>query len=370
MAAFGVHDNVRETFTGAGLTTITLGGNTQGSRTFASKYASGDPFWGVARILASGEIVVGRFTYNGATITQTEPKYSSNGDAAVSFSSGGAGEVYVDLPAFVLDHLNLVEEVLASGATTDLGSIKGLCIELQGTTNPTSFGASKNKQRIVRYSGAGLTITNGSTLVCPGAQNLTLATGDIFYAISDNTVTPIWRIMWVRSASGKVYLPVDGTAALPAQTWASDPDTGIYRIGANNIGVTVAGAKVLDVSASGLGVNGGIIANASPLAGGQFDTSQVPGITCANGASAHITPAGTSSFNLTMVEYLVAGYTATFLCKATSQPILIASTNVTLVSGVNVASKISLGWDGTQFSVYNNAGIGTVGFIVTCNKIN
>lgn len=48
----------------------------------------------------------------------------------------------------------------------------------------------------------------------------------------------------------------NGTVLLPSITFTSDPDTGFYRIGANNLGVSAAGAKVLDVSATGLGVVG------------------------------------------------------------------------------------------------------------------
>jgi hypothetical protein len=48
----------------------------------------------------------------------------------------------------------------------------------------------------------------------------------------------------------------DGTAAAPSITFNSDTDSGGYRIGADNIGWSVAGAKVLDISASGLGVTG------------------------------------------------------------------------------------------------------------------
>jgi hypothetical protein len=47
-----------------------------------------------------------------------------------------------------------------------------------------------------------------------------------------------------------------GSAAAPAITFNGDADTGFYRIGANNIGVAVNGAKVLDVSTTGLGVTG------------------------------------------------------------------------------------------------------------------
>jgi hypothetical protein len=48
----------------------------------------------------------------------------------------------------------------------------------------------------------------------------------------------------------------DGTASAPSISFANDTDTGIYRIGANNLGIAANGAKVLDVSTSGLGVTG------------------------------------------------------------------------------------------------------------------
>src|SRR5260370_271750 len=53
----------------------------------------------------------------------------------------------------------------------------------------------------------------------------------------------------------QLYLD-DGAVGAPAVTFAADPDTGLYRIGANNLGVAANGAKVLDVGAGGLGVTG------------------------------------------------------------------------------------------------------------------
>jgi hypothetical protein len=43
----------------------------------------------------------------------------------------------------------------------------------------------------------------------------------------------------------------NGTFALPSLTFGTDTDTGIYRIGANNLGVTAGGGKVLDVATTG-----------------------------------------------------------------------------------------------------------------------
>jgi hypothetical protein len=49
-----------------------------------------------------------------------------------------------------------------------------------------------------------------------------------------------------------------GTVSLPGLAWSVDLDTGWYRIGANNAGFSCGGAKVLDVSTSGLGITGAL----------------------------------------------------------------------------------------------------------------
>jgi microcystin-dependent protein len=47
-----------------------------------------------------------------------------------------------------------------------------------------------------------------------------------------------------------------GTVAAPGITFGSDTDSGLYRIGANNIGVAVNGAKVIDVATTGATITG------------------------------------------------------------------------------------------------------------------
>lgn len=56
-------------------------------------------------------------------------------------------------------------------------------------------------------------------------------------------------------AFDKIYTG-DGTVSLPALTFMGDKDSGVYRIGANNVGVAVNAAKVLDVATTGLGITG------------------------------------------------------------------------------------------------------------------
>lgn len=55
----------------------------------------------------------------------------------------------------------------------------------------------------------------------------------------------------------------NGTVSLPALAFASDTDTGLYRIGANNIGVAANGAKVLDITTTGLSVTGTLSSTSS-----------------------------------------------------------------------------------------------------------
>jgi hypothetical protein len=54
-----------------------------------------------------------------------------------------------------------------------------------------------------------------------------------------------------RIGNSNQYLQVSGTVSAPAFSFAGDTDTGIYRIGANNIGVAANGAKVVDVGTAG-----------------------------------------------------------------------------------------------------------------------
>lgn len=51
--------------------------------------------------------------------------------------------------------------------------------------------------------------------------------------------------------SGEALLD-PGSVGAPAYSWILDPDSGLYRIGANNIGIAVNGVKQLDISEAGV----------------------------------------------------------------------------------------------------------------------
>lgn len=82
-----------------------------------------------------------------------------------------------------------------------------------------------------------------------------------------------------RSGKGPMLAPLrltNGTFAAPSLTFDSDTDTGIYRIGANNLGVTANGAKVLDVATTGLGVTGTLSASGDVTASTKLGVGGAP----------------------------------------------------------------------------------------------
>jgi len=78
---------------------------------------------------------------------------------------------------------------------------------------------------------------------------------------------------------GGTGLFADGTVAAPSISFLADQDTGIYRIGDNNIGVAANGAKVLDIST-------GILAIASTGSDSYLNTISPSGDTTSFGCDA------------------------------------------------------------------------------------
>ena len=74
-------------------------------------------------------------------------------------------------------------------------------------------------------------------------------------------------------------LSSDGTVLLPYYSFSADPDTGIYRIGANNLGISVGGVLKLDIDSSG--VNGAI--GQTSAAAGSFTALAASGTSALTG---------------------------------------------------------------------------------------
>lgn len=76
----------------------------------------------------------------------------------------------------------------------------------------------------------------------------------------------------------------DGSASAPSLSFSSDTDTGLYRVGANAVGIGVNGAKVLDVNATGLDVTGALTTSGSQTNSNWFKVSAPTAIATATPA--------------------------------------------------------------------------------------
>lgn len=264
--AFKLDSRVRESFTTSGTGSITTLGAIQGGRAFSSFMSTGDTTRYVASKGSQSEEGIMTFT-SPNTVARTTITRNSNNDLNPVDFLAGPGEIFCDIPADWMDALNLTEITVTCAATIDLGAAQGKYIALSGTTGPvTSFGnTTKNKERWVTHSGETIT-HNGTSLALVGVVNWTTASGDRSLFRQDSSGN--WKEIYRKYASDRSLLSVDGAVSLPAYSFAADPDTGIYRIGANNIGVAVNGAKVLDVSTTGLGLTGALAAVAGTLGDG------------------------------------------------------------------------------------------------------
>jgi hypothetical protein len=105
---------------------------------------------------------------------------------------------------------------------------------------------------------AGNPVVSGTT-ISSTVQNNT--TSDIATEITDSLS---------RTGKGAMLAPLEldnGTVSLPALTFDSDPDSGIYRIGANDIGIAANGVKTAGFTTTGLVTPIGITATHSGSSG-------------------------------------------------------------------------------------------------------
>jgi hypothetical protein len=93
---------------------------------------------------------------------------------------------------------------LASATTTDIGAQNSVFLNITGTTTITSFGTNYNGPRYVRFDGA-LTLThNATTLILPGAANITTAAGDSAIVVPSGSPANGWRVAGYQKADGSL----------------------------------------------------------------------------------------------------------------------------------------------------------------------
>jgi hypothetical protein len=156
--------------------------------------------------------------------TQTAPTYSfttstntgiySSGSDSIAISAGGSNQL--DISTTLISTPRSME-VGRGGSTlffrAPIGTVSSPGISFWAATSTgLSFGGSN--LNLVHTSGVRIALNNSNAVFSVRQQNL------------------------------------DGTDLLPSISFTLDPDTGIYRIGDNNIGISTGGTKRLDINSA------------------------------------------------------------------------------------------------------------------------
>lgn len=153
----------------------------------------------------------------------------------------------------------MASDTIASATTTDLGTKESQYLTVSGVTTITGLGTiSAGITKYVTFSGALILTHNATSLIIPGAANITTAAGDTARFLSLGSGN--WKCLTFTKASGRAVVSTpqmeDGTVSLPGMPFTSDLDTGVYRIGANNWGLVAGGTKIVDIATTGATVTG------------------------------------------------------------------------------------------------------------------
>ncbi len=99
-----------------------------------------------------------------------------------AIANGGTGQ---DTAYEAFDALSVARVDVASTATPDLDAAQSSYVRITGTTTITGFTLTAGRKRWVVFSGA-LTLTNGASLILPGAANITTIAGDTALLVGES----------------------------------------------------------------------------------------------------------------------------------------------------------------------------------------
>lgn len=167
---------------------------------------------------------------------------SSNQPSGTTTVGTGLDDNLRQIQATIVQDLNSKGADIASAATTDLGAVAGFYHDITGVVTITGLGTVRaGVLKVIQFDGA-LTLThNATSLILPGAANITTAAGD--HALCMSLGSGNWVVMMYSRAnggpisytfttaitmSGKSVIEAEGAAVASAATteiWATDGNT-------------------------------------------------------------------------------------------------------------------------------------------------
>jgi hypothetical protein len=92
---------------------------------------------------------------------------------------------------------------IASATTTDIAGTSGFYNDVTGTTTVTGLGTvAAGVHKVIKFEGALVLTHNATSLILPGATNITTADGDVAWFISEGSGN--WRCLSYMKANGSL----------------------------------------------------------------------------------------------------------------------------------------------------------------------
>jgi hypothetical protein len=208
-----------------------------------------------------------------ATLAAWSSTTASNNPSGATTIGTGLDDNLRELQGVIVRGLSHKGSDIASATTTDIGAVEGLMHDITGTTTITGLGTVRaGILKALKFEGA-LTLThNATSLILPGAANITTADGDVGIFISEGSGN--WRCLGYMKAAGGHLGPVLATEQ--ASTSGTSIDfTGIppwaKKITVQLAGVSTNGTSALLIQ---IGDSGGI-ENTGYSSGAQVSTTLV-----------------------------------------------------------------------------------------------
>lgn len=229
-------NRVRETTTTEGTGSVTLiGPYAINFQSFSSGIGDGNKTYYaiVGQKTSDWEVGIGTYTASSNTLSRDTVLESSNSGSLVDFIAG-IKDVFCTPPSEYTEMV-AAPASLASASTVNIGGVVSSFVTITGTTGITSLGtADAGVIRNVKFEGA-LTLTyNATSLILPGAANLTTVANDTARFISLGSGN--WFCFSYNRASGKTAVALtitDITTALgytPAHAGANSDITSLSGI--------------------------------------------------------------------------------------------------------------------------------------------
>lgn len=189
----------------------------------------------LSNVYSLGSSIFGRVTAAKIDEIITELDQLTAGGITITNVELGDGTAALPAVSFAADLNTGIYRISADRIGISTGGVLALDI------STTVAGLASTIQLSVLKTTDATTSTTGS-IITAGGMGIAKA---LYVGTSVNATT------YITSGNGSVSLPAIGPV--------SDPDSGLYVIGANNLGIALGGAKVLDMLTTGVEVTGRIV---------------------------------------------------------------------------------------------------------------